>query len=169
VPLGSRVQQLASAMGALRKGGSDNFVIDVIAAQCSCTQRLFDHLLARGPLLSAEELILFVGADDAKAQAARRAGFRFKSITAEGLNAQYGLEAAPIFVQMDTRNRLRYLGGYYNHPAAIVALDENISAKIESGEAVPPLPIFGCVVRARSSAGESDPDRKIATHAQVPD
>src|SRR5215470_16195653 len=90
--------RLARAMLALRRERATNFLVHVIYGGCSCTERLFTHIVERGRLRGAEEVVLFVGDDPAKRQAAERAGFGFTTVSAEELGARYGLEAAPILV-----------------------------------------------------------------------
>src|SRR6185503_14881440 len=92
---------------------------------------------------------LFIGEDPAKRGAAERAGLRFVTVSASGLAARYGIEAAPLLIAFNAAGRLRYLGGYYNHPSTIFPLDEKIHAQLAQGAAPVPLPVFGCAVSPR--------------------
>jgi hypothetical protein len=140
---------LSRAMLQLRRSSSSNFLVHVIYAECSCSRALFAHLVARRPFAGAEEAILFVGADRAKQESAKRAGFTFAAVSAQELGFRFGLEAAPVLVVFDTAGRLRYAGGYYAHPAAITPLDERIYAQLAARAKVEPLPVFGCAVSSR--------------------
>ena len=98
---------------------------------------------------NAEEVILFVGEDAKKKVLAERAGFQFAAISASELVLKFGLEAAPVLIVVDSTGQLLYVGGYYDHPAAITPLDERIHAQLAKREGVEPLPVFGCAVSAR--------------------
>ena len=140
---------LSRAMLQLRRNSSRNFLVHVIYAECSCSRALFAHLLARRPFQSAEEAILFVGADPNKRESAKRAGFTFTTVSAEELAFRFGLEAAPVLIVFDSAGQLRYAGGYYDHPATITPLDEKIYGQVAKGAKVEPFPVFGCAVSAR--------------------
>ncbi|PYO03416.1 MAG: hypothetical protein DMD91_01030 [Candidatus Rokuibacteriota bacterium] len=141
--------QLTRAMLTLRRGATTNFLVHVISAGCSCTDRLFAHLVERGRLPGSEELVLFVGEDPAKRQSAERAGFAFTTVSAAELADRYGLEAAPVLIAFDATGRLRYAGGYFAHPSTGSPLDEKIYAQLADAASPDPLPVFGCAVSAR--------------------
>lgn len=134
---------------ALRRDAGRSFFVHVIYAGCSCTERLFTHLTARARFADADEIVLFVGEDPAKRLSAERAGLRFVTASPAELAARYGMEAAPVLIAFDAAGRLRYLGGYYNHPSTIFPLDEKIHAQLAQGAAPAPLPVFGCAVSPR--------------------
>jgi hypothetical protein len=140
---------LSRALLELRHGSNADFLVHVISSDCSCSTSLFTHLVRRGPFPGAEELILFVGRDANKQKAAIRSGFAFSSISDAELVSRFGLEAAPVLVIFDSKCRLRYAGGYYDHPATITALDERIHAELATGIDVPTLPLFGCAISPR--------------------
>ena len=141
--------RLTRAMLTLRLDPTRNFFVHVIYADCSCTQRLFAHLVARGPFPGAEEIVLFVGEDPAKRREAVRAGFRFTNVSSADLAARFGLEAAPVLMVFNVSGRLDYVGGYFNHPAALFPLDETIYAQLQKGATPASLPVFGCAVSPR--------------------
>jgi hypothetical protein len=134
---------------ALRRDPARAFFVHVIYAGCSCTARLFAHLTQRARFADAEEIVLFVGEDPAKRRAAASAGLRFAAASPAELAARYGIEAAPLLIAFDAAGRLRYAGGYYNHPSTIFPLDEKIHAQLAQGAAPAPLPVFGCAVSPR--------------------
>ena len=141
--------RLTRAMLALRRDATKTFLVHVISAGCSCTERLFAHLVARGSFPGTEEIVVFVGDDPAKRRSAEGAGFAFATVSAAELSARYGLEAAPVLVGFDVAGQLRYAGGYYNHPSTVSPLDERIHAQLERGAVPESLPVFGCAVSAR--------------------
>ncbi len=141
--------RLTRELLALRRDPSRSFFVHVIYAGCSCTERLFGHLTGRARFPGADELVLFVGEDPAKRLSAERAGLRFVTASPSDLAARYGIEAAPVLIAFDAAGRLRYLGGYYNHPSTIFPLDEKIHAQLAQGAAPQPLPVFGCAVSPR--------------------
>jgi hypothetical protein len=140
---------IGRALLGQRRDAARSFFVHVIYAGCSCTQRLFTHLVQRARLEGADEMVLFVGEDADKRLAAERAGLRFVSMPAAEFTARYGIEAAPLLVAFDAKGRLRYLGGYYNHPSTLRPLDESIGAQVANGAAPEPLPVFGCAVSPR--------------------
>jgi hypothetical protein len=121
----------------------------VIYADCSCSRSLFSHLLKRGPFAGAEELILYAGRESNQHQAAQHSGFAFNNISDSELVSHFGIDAAPVLIVFDSKGKLRYAGGYYDHPATINPLDERIHAQLAAGVHVQPLPLFGCAVDAR--------------------
>lgn len=141
--------RLAREMLALRHDPARSFMVHVISADCSCTQRLFAHLLERDRFPGAEEIVLFVGEDAAKGRAAKAAGLRFIVTSPAALAARYGIEAAPVLIAFDAGGRLLYVGGYYNHPSTLFPLDEKIHAELAQGTIPKPLPVFGCAVSQR--------------------
>jgi hypothetical protein len=140
---------LTNAMLKLRKHPERNFVVHVIYSECSCSRALLEHLINRHPFKNSEELILFVGVNSARRESARQAGFEFGTISAADLVSRFGLEAAPILTIFDSAGRLRYAGGYYDHPAEINPVDEKIYKQFEIGTVIESLPIFGCAVSPR--------------------
>lgn len=141
--------RLVRELRALRVDADRGFVVHVIYAGCSCTARLFAHLVQRARFADADEIVLFVGDDPAKRRAAESAGLRFATASPAVLAERYGIEAAPLLVAFDAAGRLRYLGGYYNHPSTVFPLDEKIHAQLAQGAAPAPLPVFGCAVSPR--------------------
>ena len=144
--------RLRKSISALRESHDRPFLLHVIYRDCSCTNNLFSHLIARKPFDQAEEKILFVGADAKKQLAAQQAGFGFKVVAASYLREEFGIEAAPLLLVSDPDGQMRYIGGYYNHPAAIHSMDEQIYFALQAGKPVESLPLFGCAVSDRLQA-----------------
>lgn len=146
MPPASREARMTQALLELRQRHAPRFIVHVIYERCSCTERLFAHLMARGAFADAEEVVLFVGADAAKAVAAASAGYRYVATSPADLAARFGLDAAPVLFAFDGSDRLRYAGGYFDHPSTIKALDESIYRQVAAGATPPALPLFGCAV-----------------------
>jgi hypothetical protein len=149
VPIANPPSQhgLASALLRMRTRHVP-FVVHVIYARCSCTERLFRHLVHRGAAQNIEEQILFVGDDPRKRELARRVGYRFREVTVDQVSERLGLDAAPVLFVFDANGRLTYAGGYFDRPAAVQAMDERIVTDMEHGVDAKPLPIYGCAMSA---------------------
>jgi hypothetical protein len=144
----SRADRTIAALLALREAPDRALVVHVIGAHCSCTERLFRHLLERPRFDGVEEVVLFAGEDARKQADALRAGLRYATVTDEMLVKRYALEAAPVIFEFDARGKLRYAGGYFDHPSALRPLDAELHARIARGDRVTPLPVYGCAVGA---------------------
>jgi len=144
----SRAERTIAALLALRESRDRGLVVHVIAAHCSCTERLFRHLVERRRFDGADEIVLFAGEDARKQAEAARAGLRYATVTDEMLVKRFALEAAPVMFAFDAGGKLRYAGGYFDHPSALRPLDETLHASVARGEAVKPLPVYGCAVGA---------------------
>jgi len=149
MPGASRAARTTQALLALRRDPRREFIVHVIAAHCSCTDRLFAHLVQRGPFADADEVVVFAGEDAAKQAAATRAGFRYATVTADDLAARYLLESAPVMFAFDAHGSLRYAGGYFNNPSDVTPLDEDLHAQVGRGATPTPLPVYGCAVSTR--------------------
>jgi hypothetical protein len=139
-------ERLTRALLALRERPRMPFLVHVIYSRCSCTERLFRHLVSRKAMAGLDEAIVFVGVDAAKQASARAAGYRFTTVTPNELVSRFGLEAAPVLFAFTPDGRLAYAGGYFDKPAAVVALDERIVSEVEQGAPAEPLPVYGCAV-----------------------
>ena len=149
MPAADKEERLTRALLEMRRRPWQRYVVHVIYERCSCTERLFRHLLARGAFPDAEEVVLFVGSDDARRPAVVEAGFAYRGISPAELGARFGLEAAPLLFNFDTAGTLRYAGGYFDHPSTIKSLDVSIYARVTAGETPAALPVFGCAVSPR--------------------
>ena len=141
------VDALARELGSLRRTDKP-LTVHVIAADCSCTDSLVTHLFDTGAATQREELILYVGVDPERAQLARAAGYRFLEIQHSDL-VSMGLEAAPVLAIFSDQGDARYLGGYYDHPAAVFPKDTWVESELMTGVDPEPLPIYGCAVSSR--------------------
>jgi hypothetical protein len=146
MPEPTQEARLARAALALRKDAARPFHLHVIYERCSCTRRLFAHLLKRHAFADVEETVLFVGESQGLREAVERAGFGFTTLAPGDLQPRFGLEAAPVLIAFDRSGKLQYAGGYFDRPAAVDALDERIRADLAHDRKPSPLPVFGCAV-----------------------
>ncbi len=131
----------------LRQRGEDDEhrVVHVIYEPCSCTRRLWAHLLERGPRPDLTEIILYVGDEGPRVEAARAAGFRAHVLGREALRRQFALDAAPVLAVL-AGDRVDYLGGYYDSPAAVHPRDREVIEASRAGRPPRGKPVFGCAV-----------------------
>src|SRR5262249_22073117 len=88
--------------------------------------------------------------------AAKARGFDIEVVAPDQLVDDYHVEAAPLLVIVDPRDAVRYVGGYTPRKQAADIRDRAVIAATLQGEAVPPLPTFGCAV-GRSLRSKLDP------------
>jgi len=146
MPDPGKEDRLVRAALSLRTDESRPFRLHVIYEKCSCTERLFAHLVERGAVPGLEETVLFVGKSEEKRLAAERAGFRFTTVAAADLEKVFTLQSAPVLLAFDRAGTLQYAGGYFDQPAAVRALDLKVYAELSRNAKPHPLPIFGCAV-----------------------
>lgn len=154
---GERLTTAVAGKAALAKGRWS--ALHILYDGCGCSSRVLAHLLARGPRSDLQETVIYAGEPGAGGPAApsgtstndqvRRAGFQFEALTPAELEARYQVEAAPIMVIADPRGAVRYVGGYTDRSGAKQINDLAIIDQLESGGAVPALPVFGCAVSRR--------------------
>jgi hypothetical protein len=135
-------------------------VLHVVFDECKCSQRVLDHLLADSrPPGVAERIVLVTehGTAGAASIAAIPAhGFELDVVTPEQLVAEYHIEAAPLLVVVDPHDTVRYVGGYTPRKQAADVRDLAVIAAVQRGEAVEPLPTFGCAI-GRALSSKLDP------------
>lgn len=145
-PLPDALVPLADYAATQRTVPGQRLVLHLIPETCSCTNGLFDHLLARGPRPGTDERIVFVEPGEARRRRAREAGYRFTELSAEAAVSTLGLSAAPVLVVLDGEDRLRYAGGYFDHPAAVNPRDLEVLSALDAQGAAEALPVFGCAL-----------------------
>ena len=139
----------------LTSTGSGWRAVHVLAKACGCSQRVLQSLLEHRADAETAETILFIGDDPLTAQRARAAGFEFETLTAAQLESRYGVQGAPLLVVVSPQNAIVYSGGYA-HTEGGPAEDRLVLARAKAGQAVEPLPQFGCAV-SRSLQKKLDP------------
>lgn len=133
-------------------------VVHIIDERCSCTDGLLRHLFSRGAIPGLHEQIRYVGQREDRLSAARAAGFEIEAVAEEAVISGLGIDAAPVLILADADGEVRYVGGYFDRPAAVSSLDVGLIRQWRDGEPAAPLPIFGCAVSA-SLRAQRDPLR----------
>ena len=152
----ARLAGQMQAFAAEHPAARDALMMHVLYTSCRCSQRVAEHLLARGPHEGDRELVLVVDAEaEPVAEAATglqtqlvAAGFEVRTLDSAALHDQYGIEAAPLLVVADPAGHVRYVGGYGDRKQTPVLRDVEIGDRVARGETVSPLPLFGCAVSA---------------------
>jgi len=147
--------------GALSRGirarfGESARVVHVIAAGCSCTEGLLDHLAARGARPGLGEVVVFSGTPPPRGSRLADHGFALYTLEPSELRRALAVDGAPVLVVRDRGGRVAYAGGYFDVPAAIHARDQRIIAAVERGGDPAALPLYGCAV-SPALADERDP------------
>lgn len=126
-------------------GGADLTVLHVLAADCGCSRRIFEHLEERGPARGTHETIVWVdGVKGTRAPASR--AFAVEHVSMEEASARFGAIGAPVMVVGDRAGKARYTGGYTTKKQGPFIADVRILDDVRHGREVRPLPIFGCAV-----------------------
>jgi len=152
---------LHQAIAAQRRADQRDrwLVLHVLAQDCRCSRRVLDHLLETPrPAGVRERVVLIADAalDPATGVAIRAHGFDLDVVTSDQLIARYHLQAAPLLVIVDPHDTVRYVGGYTPRKQAADVRDIAVIAAVRRGEAVAPLPTFGCAV-GRALRSRLDP------------
>ena len=123
-----------------------------LADGCRCSGRVVEHLLGREPGGAVAEAVVLVseGPDEPRRAAAlRTAGYGVEVLSAAGVEARYGVEAAPLLVVADPSGVVRYAGGYTDRKQSLVLRDREVMASLLAGRTPARLPTYGCAVSAR--------------------
>jgi len=140
---------IASARRAVGPTGR----LHIVPGNCSCTDRLVEHLLERRAYDT--EVVAMVGPSPGRLEQLRGAGYEVVSVAPDQVREQLGVVAAPIWVDLHLEE-VRYAGGYFARPAAAHPLLIDYLRRLDRGDRVPPLPIYGCAVDA-TLAQQLDP------------
>jgi len=138
-----------SAVAARRSTQQGRWLaVHILDQECKCSQRVLDHLLAEPrPPGIVERVVLIASEVSADRSAAIRArGFDLDIVTPEVLAERYRVQAAPLLVVLDPSDAVRYVGGYTPRKQADDVRDVAVVEALRRGEAVEPLPTFGCAV-----------------------
>lgn len=120
--------------------------LHVLAADCECSRRVREHLLARGARSEIDEKIILVSDVVDTGERERARGFAFESLAGAELVTKYHLESAPLLVVFGPSGALEYSGGYTSRKQGETIAESDIIDRLQRGEVVPALPTFGCAV-----------------------
>ncbi|MBX3187063.1 MAG: hypothetical protein KF819_08615 [Labilithrix sp.] len=125
-------------------------VAHFVRAGCRCSGRVMDHLVRRGAIGDALEVVVYAldgePLDEALAARARARGFTFVAVASDDVEATYGVAGAPTLVVLSPDGHVAYRGGYSERMGAPIVADTRVVARARAGEEVAPLPVFGCPV-----------------------
>ena len=155
--------KLATSLEALRPAGAAKgwFAVHVLYAECRCSQRIEEHLVAGARPSDWTEVVLWVGnpagnggtaaggaAPSPPPDPALTARFDVRRIAPADL-AKLGIESAPMLVAVDPQGVIRYAGGYTERKQGPVIDDLRILAEARTSARLASLPLFGCAVSDR--------------------
>lgn len=124
--------------------------VHILAAGCGCSNKVAQHLVARGPIAGLHESVLLVGSDPRIGDLLRGSRLALQIITAVEAEERYHLDGAPWLVMIDPDDSIRYAGGYSrDRNAADGYQDAAIWNAVSSGRSFGSLPAFGCAVSHR--------------------
>lgn len=127
-------------------------MVHVLYPECTCSQRILEHVLRREPLSGVREHVLLVGREASIEARLRRKSRAYSVIRKRELSTVYGIEAAPILVISDPSDQLRYVGGYTERKQGPQIQDSKVLAELKAEKRLEPLPLFGCAVGEALSA-----------------
>jgi hypothetical protein len=130
----------------VRTGGRQWSAFHFLYAECPCSRRVLEHVLARSPRHDVREEIVLIGGDAELANRTKNQGFVVDQISPQQLKGKYGVEAAPLLVVVDPQSQVRYAGGYTSRKRAFEIQDMTIVSNLLSDQDVEPLPVYGCAV-----------------------
>jgi hypothetical protein len=151
----AQLTERLQAEAALGSRPGTHYVLHVLAEKCRCSQRVIEHLLARGPEPSFTEKVLLISRDNGAGEQFLAQGFGFERLTSEELRARYGIKGAPLMLVLGVGGRLEYSGGYSRRKQGALE-DVPILRTIAAGGHSQALPLFGCAV-SRDLQRELDP------------
>lgn len=142
---------LGQAMASMRGPGDAGrwLAVHVLYADCQCSQRIADHLLATHRPGDVAERVLLIGHDAVLEARLATAGIAVVQTDENDAAVKYHVAAAPLFVVVAPDGAVRYAGGYTERKQGPDPRDLDILADARAGRAIAPLPLFGCAVSAR--------------------
>lgn len=143
--------QLRAALEGLRQADAELLAVHVLYADCQCSRRIFDHLLASERPAHTEEVVLLVGSAPEFERGASDRGIRIHRVTPLELKVDFHIESAPLLAVLAPKG-VAYLGGYTERKQGPAIQDVQIISRIERDAQVTELPLFGCGVSAQLQA-----------------
>jgi hypothetical protein len=120
--------------------------VHFLYADCPCSRRILDHVVARSPLTGVREHIVLIGEQDPKTKEARAAGYEVTFVTPSELKQRFGIESAPLLIVTDVNGIIRYGGGYTSRKQGPDIQDESLIRAAVDGRWQETLPLYGCAV-----------------------
>jgi hypothetical protein len=147
-------EALARSMATLR-GPNDAgrwMAVHVLYAECKCSQRIAEHLLASDRPKEVSEHVLLVGSDAALEARLSSRGFQVTRIEPSELSERYHIQAVPLLVVSAPDGTVRYAGGYTARKQGPDPRDLEILADARAGRTIETIPVFGCAVSRKLQA-----------------
>ncbi len=122
--------------------------------ECGCSARVLDSLLRHPAGKDVAERIVLVTDGSTHPPVERRArelGYGFVSLSRERATEQYQVQAVPVLAILSPTNALQYFGGYQRKRGPVLE-DRDLIRRARAGDAIPPLPTFGCAIGRRLAA-----------------
>jgi hypothetical protein len=142
---------LARAMGSMR-GPADAgrwMTVHVLYAECQCSQRIAEHVLAGHRPPDLAERVLLIGRDANLEARFVAAGIAVVRTDENDAAVDYHVSAAPLFIVVAPDGSVRYAGGYTERKQGPNPRDLAILADARADREIPTLPVFGCAVSAQ--------------------
>lgn len=148
MPTPTTLGPLERGLAELRRDGERGswLAVHALYAECRCSQRIVEHLVASARPEGFVELVLWVG--DEAPPAELEARFDVRRVRPAAL-ASLGIEGAPLLVAVDPEGRVRYVGGYTSRKQGPDIEDVRLLQDAQSGSPLDRLPLFGCAVSDR--------------------
>lgn len=118
----------------------------VLYAECRCSRRIAESLVATKRPDGVAEHVIIVGHDPSLWALFEGSRFTVHEETAETLAAQYHVTSAPLFFLADAQDRALYVGGYTERKQGPHPRDRDIIEAALAGRHTSALPIYGCAV-----------------------
>jgi hypothetical protein len=141
-------QALARSMATLRTPDDTGrwMAVHILDAECKCSRRIAEHLLATERPADVSEHVLLVGSDaDLESRLSAR-GFQVTRVDPTQLFSRYHVQAVPLLVVSAPDGTVRYAGGYTARKQGPDPRDLAIVADARAGRAIEPIAVFGCAV-----------------------
>ncbi len=149
--------RFVSAIAGLRPEGHRGWhAVHVLYSECRCSENVVTHHVMRPRLEAVAETLLWVGRPTPSSVRAAERGQRVPVVDPDALERDYHVEAAPLLVAADDRDRIRYAGGYSERKQGPSIEDVSIVRELLAGGDPDSLPLFGCAT-ARELARSLDP------------
>jgi hypothetical protein len=144
----------AQAMASMRSPAESGrwMAVHVLYAECQCSQRIADHLVASDRPSGVAEHVLLVGRSTGLEGRLTARGFPVTLTNAAELSGRYHVASVPLFVVVAPDDTVRYAGGYTTRKQGPDPRDLDILADVRADRFFARLPVFGCAVSARLQA-----------------
>ncbi|MBO9666704.1 MAG: hypothetical protein J7501_07800 [Bdellovibrio sp.] len=123
----------------------------VVSAECKCSAKVIDYLIARGPSADAKEEIVVLGPMPAQAQALKDKGYSLRALKPEEMTDDISHLGVPFLLISTPQGDNVYAGGYSEKSVqdGSPIRDLEILHSLQGKGTAKSFPIFGCAVSRR--------------------